>query len=59
MQPLYPAAPLEADLSTAIVYDKYSVSPSVRTICTRGYFESGTYTYMIQVCGDVYDPGVW
>ena len=38
-----------ADLIEASTYDKHSVDPSIRPVCTRCYF---TMTYMIQVCSD-------
>jgi hypothetical protein len=41
--------PLRSNLITASSYDKYSVGPSIRPICTRCCFKM---TDMIQVCSD-------
>ena len=38
-----------ADLIAASVYDKYSVGPSIRPVCTKCCF---TMTNMIQVCSN-------
>ena len=47
---LSPPEPLRPNLIAASIYDKCSVGPSIRPICTRCCFKM---TYLVQVCSNL------